>query len=65
VRTIDGGATWTIQTSNTTKLLDGVAFIDSIYGWAVGGSGTIVRTIDGGATWTLQTAQARSALFGL
>src|SRR5215471_18871486 len=41
LRTDDGGATWTPQSSGTTKSLFGVSFVDANTGTAVGGLGTI------------------------
>src|SRR5258708_22366735 len=65
LRTTDGGATWTLQTSGTTSIgLSGVSFVDANTGTAVGapypvGSfATILRTTDGGATWTPQMSGA-------
>src|SRR6266849_1479434 len=62
VRTTDGGATWTQQTSGTNSWLYGVSLVDANIGTAVGFfatrfeyRGTIVRTTDGGATWTSQS----------
>lgn len=49
IRTDDGGATWTLQSSGTTNSLLGVSFVDANTGIAVGDSGTILRTDDGGA----------------
>src|SRR5713101_8159986 len=43
LRTTDGGATWSIQSSPTTSTLRGVSFTDANVGTAVGDSGTIVR----------------------
>src|SRR5258708_26081639 len=54
VRTTDGGQSWTLQSSGTTRDLRGVSFVDADTGTAVGFSGTILRTTDGGQTWTLQ-----------
>ena len=36
--------------------LNGVKFISSTVGWAVGEFGTILYTTDGGTTWTTQTS---------
>ena len=41
---------WTVQTSGTTNALNGVSFVNSTEGFAVGAVGTIRRTTDGGAT---------------
>jgi photosystem II stability/assembly factor-like uncharacterized protein len=54
LRTVDGGATWTLQSSGTTNWLFGVSFVDANTGTAVGDFGTILRTMNGGATWTTQ-----------
>jgi photosystem II stability/assembly factor-like uncharacterized protein len=39
----------------TENTLEGVDFIDSDYGWAVGWNGTIIRTTDGGISWSSLT----------
>jgi photosystem II stability/assembly factor-like uncharacterized protein len=52
LRTTDGGATWTSQSSGTTLPLYGVSFVDANTGWAVGY--TILHTTNGGATWRNQ-----------
>ena len=55
-RTIDGGATWTLQETPTRKLLYDVAAIDEARAWAVGAGGTILRTVDGGRNWDEQSS---------
>src|SRR5260370_26256260 len=50
IRTTDGGATWTVQSSGTTQHLFGVSFTDANTGTVVGDNGTILRTTDGGGT---------------
>jgi len=52
VRTANGGASWT-RTHPTAVTLNGVAFPDTLNGWAVGGNGTILGTHDGGRSWYL------------
>ena len=50
---------WVRQTSNTTLQLNDVCFVDSLYGWAVGGRwawpdttiSIALRTTDGGTSW--------------
>ena len=61
LRTTNGGATWTPQSSGTTQHLESVFFTDANTGTAVGGEykseawdSTILRTTDGGTTWTRQ-----------
>lgn len=52
-------AGWVRQTSNTTLTLNDVCFVDSLYGWAVGGyyawpdttAWVVLRTTDGGNNW--------------
>ena len=48
LRTDDGGATWTTQSSGTTNDLYAVSFVDANTGTAVGARGTILRTNTGG-----------------
>lgn len=52
VHTIDAGAIWSAQTSNTAVSLYGVFFAHPDTGWAVGGAGTVLRTNNGGTKWT-------------
>jgi photosystem II stability/assembly factor-like uncharacterized protein len=55
-RTIDGGATWTMQETPKRKLLYDVFAIDDGHAWAVGTVGTILRTVDGGRNWEEQSS---------
>jgi len=61
-RTIDGGATWTLQETPMRKLLYDVVAIDDGHAWAVGASGTILRTVDGGRNWDEQSSGVIQAL---
>ncbi len=63
--TSDGGASWERQTSNTTKGLFSVVFVDAQRGWAVGENGTILATADGGASWEPQTSNATEPLWSV
>ena len=65
LRSTDGGASWTLQSSGTTNGLLGVSFVDANTGTAVGGSGTILRTDDGGASWTRQSSGTMHSLHGV
>src|SRR5713101_7002233 len=56
LRTLNGGKTWTIQSSGTTNYLHGLSFTDPNMGTVVGDSGTILRTSDAGATWMRQAS---------
>jgi len=48
LRTTDGGATWTPQTSGTTNSLRGLSFVNANTGTVVSNYGTILRTTTGG-----------------
>jgi hypothetical protein len=53
---IDGGESWTVQTSGTSENINGISFIDANTGTAVGDNGTILRTTNGGINWVMQTS---------
>ena len=48
LKTLDGGATWGPQVSNTFQFLRDVWFVDPLRGWAVGSGGRILHTAKGG-----------------
>ena len=48
LKTINGGASWSPQTSNSAQTLNDVWFVDTQRGWAVGDGGRIVHTSRGG-----------------
>jgi len=45
---------WIKQNTPVTKKLAVCSFVDSLWGWAAGDSGTIIRTTNGGSNWTIQ-----------
>jgi len=47
---------WDRINSPTESNLRSVYFVDSLYGWAVGDSGTIIHTSSGGSDWNIQTS---------
>jgi len=48
---------WIKQPSSpTTKNLRKILFVDTLYGWASGDSGTIINTTNGGQNWTVQNS---------
>lgn len=53
--TTDGGSTWKTQAGGT-GLLESVSFVDSLTGWCVGGSNTILKTTNGGSLWESQAS---------
>ncbi|MDQ7816699.1 MAG: YCF48-related protein [Melioribacteraceae bacterium] len=55
--------TWEEQISGVTVDLEEVCFVDSLYGWAIGDSATILHTSDGGRMWIKQLAPADTLIF--
>ncbi len=53
-KTTDGGATWNNVSTNLTKGLSKIFFLDEQHGWISGSDGIVIATTDGGATWTSQ-----------
>jgi photosystem II stability/assembly factor-like uncharacterized protein len=47
---------WEVVEVPTYQHLRSVYFTDSLYGWAVGDTGTIIHTKDGGENWFIQDA---------
>ncbi len=47
---------WIRQTTPTTKMLSKSCFVDSLYGWVIGDSGTVIRTTNSGENWSLQSS---------
>ncbi len=54
--------TWETIDVPTTQRLHSVCFVDSLYGWAVGDSGTIIHTADGGENWIIQESQLENEI---
>ncbi len=54
--------TWETIDVPTTKTLHSVYFVDSLYGWAVGDSGTIIHTSNGGESWVIQDSQTENEI---
>ncbi len=57
-KTVNGGISWTAQTSGTSNALLDVYFSPNGTGYATGASGTILRTTNGGSTWNTITGIA-------
>lgn len=53
VKTVDGGLTWSLQSSGLTAYLNGVFFSSPEDGWVRSIEGHLLRTSDGGAHWTI------------
>ncbi len=56
VLSTDGGATWQSTYNCEGISVYDLAFADTLHGWIVGQSGTILRTSDGGGTWARQSS---------
>ena len=54
--------TWESVESPTNKFLTSVYFVDSLYGWAVGDSGTIIHTTNGGTDWSFQNSKTENKI---
>jgi len=54
--------TWEKIDIPTAQYLHSVHFVDSLYGWAVGDSGTIIHTSDGGVNWVIQESQTENEI---
>lgn len=65
LKTLDGGITWTPQTSGVATTLNKVFFISLTVGWVVGSGGVILATVNGGTTWTPQTSGTVQNLFSV
>jgi photosystem II stability/assembly factor-like uncharacterized protein len=63
---IDSGATWNIQHSNSGKdRINDFYFRNANEGYAVGDLGTILRTLDGGVSWTPLNSGTSADLIGI
>ncbi len=51
LKTIDGGASWSVQRDSFGYWLTSISFSNATNGVAVGSKGTVLRTTDGGANW--------------
>lgn len=57
LRTVDGGATWTI--SYLPDDISDIFFVDQLNAYAVGEHGVTYRTVNGGINWTWASSGAR------
>lgn len=63
MKTTNGGADWTGQTSGTSEELNAIQFVDSETGYCVGNNGTILKTTDGGSNWVTQSSGTTENLY--
>lgn len=61
LHTMDGGISWSIQSTGIDYAITDACFYNANVGWIVGDLGTILKTEDGGNTWT----ELNSNLFDL
>lgn len=52
LKSINGGTSWSTQTTGTSEDLYAVHFVDTNTGFACGSNATAIKTTDGGTTWT-------------
>ncbi len=53
---------WESVESPTNQFLTSVYFVDSLFGWAVGDSGTIIHTTNGGTDWSFQNSKTENKI---
>ena len=57
--------TWERLNSPTEEYLSSVYFVDSLYGWAAGYSGTIIHTSNGGDDWIIQDSKTENNILDI
>ena len=57
--------TWERLNSPTQNYLTSVYFVDSLYGWAAGLSGTIIHTSNGGNDWIIQDSKTENNILDI
>lgn len=62
---MDGGETWSPQTSNIQTHLYDICFVDSRNGWSVGRWGKMLRTTDGGSQWSEEHSETLRGLHSI
>lgn len=68
--TTNGGTTWSYYSLPAEDYILGIDFVDSLYGWAVGGDFEIAKsdiyyTTDGGQTWIEAYSSRHNELWGV
>ena len=56
---------WERLISPTEEYLTSVCFVDSLYGWAAGHSGTIIHTSNGGDDWLIQNSKTENNILDI
>jgi len=65
LRTSNGGETWAMKSSGTSRVLRAVSYADEQTILAVGDSGTILRSSNGGDEWSMMTSGVTTTLRGV
>jgi photosystem II stability/assembly factor-like uncharacterized protein len=55
-KTINAGASFTVQTDLTFPGCYAIQFVDSLHGWATGAAQNLLHTTDGGLSWEILMA---------
>ena len=62
---VNGGTTWTAETSGTTQTRSALGCPGSGWCYATGSAGTIISTYNGGTTWDPQPVLGNFNLLGV
>lgn len=65
LRTTNGGASWDSVSVESSTIVRGIVFMDTVIGIAVDQDGGIHRTVDGGTTWQKQRPPTAGALLAI
>jgi len=65
LKTLNGGADWTIQTNTQTKWLYDVVFLNDTTGVACGYDGAIYKTTNSGETWDAKPSETTAWLYSI
>jgi len=57
--------TWERMNNPSNENLSSVYFVDSLYGWAAGNSGTIIHTSNGGDDWIIQDSKTENNILDI
>ena len=65
LKTVDGGNSWQLQSSNTSLNLSGVHFINDSLGLVAGQNGIFLKTTNAGATWSKVSCNLKGSIDNL
>lgn len=64
-KTLNGGATWSIQPAPLHYFFRSITFVGNDTGWCVGDFGSILKTTNGGNTWNIITSGSDLGLYSV